>query len=149
MAQTLGKEIAEPRIYMLLLGIFAAIALAIASAGIYGLCAYAVVRRTREIGIRLAVGATPGQILVLILRYGLMLILPGLAIGIAGSLALAKVMAGFLYGVAATDVPTFLPVVILFVGVALLSTYLPARRAARIDPSWPSATSERRSPSRR
>jgi predicted permease len=135
MAQALGEEIAEPRIYTLLLGIFAAVALAIASAGIYGLCAYAVVRRTREIGIRLAVGATPGQILALILRYGLMLILPGIAIGIAGSLALAKVMAGFLYGVTATDVSTFLLVVILFVGVALLSTYLPARRAASTDPT--------------
>jgi putative ABC transport system permease protein len=135
MTQALGDEIAEPRIYALLLGIFAAVALAIASAGIYGLCAYAVVRRTREIGIRLAVGARPGQILALILRYGLMLILPGIAIGIAGSLALAKVMAGFLHNVAATDVPTFLVVVILFVGVAVLSTCLPARRAARTDPT--------------
>jgi putative ABC transport system permease protein len=121
--------------YMLLLGIFAAIALAIASAGIYGLSAYAVVRRTQEMGIRLALGATPGQILVLVLRHGMMLILIGCGIGVAGTLALTKVIAGFLYGVTATDAPTFAGVLLLFAALAFLSTYIPARRAATIDPA--------------
>jgi putative ABC transport system permease protein len=135
MTQTLGEEVAEPRIYMLLLSIFAVIALVIASTGIYGLSAYAVVRRTREIGIRMAVGATSGQILGLIVRHGLGLILVGVGVGILGSLALAKVIARFLYGITATDVPTFVAVLILFTTVALIATYVPARRAARIDPT--------------
>jgi len=135
MEQILWQSVAAPRIYTLLLGIFAVIALVIACAGIYGVSAYAVVRRTREIGIRLAVGATPGQILALILRHGMVLILAGAGIGVAGSLALTKVISGFLYGIAPTDVPTFAAVLLLFAAVAFVSTYLPARRAARIDPT--------------
>jgi predicted lysophospholipase L1 biosynthesis ABC-type transport system permease subunit len=133
--QVLGEEVAEPRIYALLLGVFAAIALVIASAGIYGVSAYAVVRRTREIAIRLAVGATSGQIVTLVLRQGMVLTLIGVGIGVAGSLAVRKVMSGFLYGITATDGPTFLAVLLLFAAVAFLSTYVPARRAARIDPT--------------
>ena len=135
MEQILWQSVAAPRIYMLLLGIFAAIALVIACAGIYGVSAYAVVRRRREIGIRLAIGATPGQIVALILRHGMVLILIGVGIGVAGSLALTKTIAGFLHGITATDAPTFLAVLVLFAVVALLSTYVPARRAARIDPT--------------
>jgi ABC-type antimicrobial peptide transport system permease subunit len=120
---------------MLLLGIFAAIALVIASAGIYGLSAYAVARRTQEIGIRLALGASSAQILGLVLRHGLVLILIGAGLGVAGALALTKVMSGFLFGISATDPPTFLAVLLLFAGVALLSTYIPARRAAMLDPT--------------
>jgi putative ABC transport system permease protein len=135
MDQILWESAAAPRIYMLLLGIFAAIALVIASAGIYGLSAYAVVRRTQEIGIRLALGATPGQILVLVLRHGMFLSLIGAGIGVAGALALTKVISGFLYGITATDAPTFLAVLLLFAAVAFLSTYIPARRAATIDPT--------------
>ena len=135
MEQILWQSVAAPRIYMLLLGIFAAIALVIACAGIYGVSAYAVVRRKREIGIRLAVGATPGQIVGLILRHGMVLTMIGVGIGIAGSLALTKIIAGFLHGITATDAPTFLAVLVLFAAVAFLSTYVPARRAARIDPT--------------
>ena len=135
MEQILWQSVAAPRIYTLLLGIFAVIALVIASAGIYGLSAYAVVRRTREIGIRLAVGATPGQILALVLRHGMVLILIGVGIGVGGSLALSKMISGFLYGITATDSVTFLAVLLLFAAVAFLSTYIPARRAARIDPT--------------
>ena len=135
MEQILWQSVAAPRIYMLLLGIFAAIALVIACAGIYGVSAYAVVRRRREIGIRLAVGATPGQIVGLILRHGMVLTLIGVVIGVAGSLALTKIIAGFLHGITATDAPTFLAVLALFAVVAFLSTYVPARRAARIDPT--------------
>lgn len=133
--QILWQSVAAPRIYMLLLGTFAAIALVIACAGIYGVSAYAVVRRRREIGIRLAVGATPGQIVALVLRHGMVLTLIGVGIGVAGSLALTKIITGFLHGIAATDAPTFVAVLALFAAVAFLSTYVPARRAARIDPT--------------
>jgi predicted permease len=135
MDQILQESAAAPRMYMLLLGIFSAIALAIASAGIYGLSAYAVVRRTREMGIRLALGAAPGQVLVLVLRHGMLLTLIGGGLGVAGTLALTKVIAGFLYGVTATDAPTFAGVLLLFMALAFLSAYIPARRAAVIDPT--------------
>lgn len=135
MDRVLWESAAAPRVYMLLLGIFATIALVIASAGIYGLSAYAVVRRTQEMGIRLALGATSGQVLVLVLRHGMLLILIGVGIGVAGALVLTNVISGFLYGITATDVPTFLAVVLLFAAVAFFSTYIPARRAARIDPA--------------
>jgi predicted permease len=135
MDQILQESAAAPRMYMLLLGIFAAIALAIASAGIYGLSAYAVVRRTQEMGIRLALGATPWQILVMVLRHGMLLTLIGGGMGVAGTLALTKVIAEFLYGVTATDAATFAGVLVLFAAMAFLSTYIPARRAAAIDPT--------------
>jgi putative ABC transport system permease protein len=135
MDQVLWEAAAEPRVYMTLLGIFAAIALVIASAGIYGLSAYAVVRRRQELGIRLALGATPGQILALVLGRGMFLNIVGAALGLAGALGLAKVVAGFLYGITATDAPTFLAVLLLFAAVAFVATYVPARRAATIDPS--------------
>ncbi len=129
MDQILEESAAAPRMYMLLLSIFAAIALVIAGAGIYGLSAYAVVRRTQELGIRLALGATPGQILVLVLRHGMLLILIGGGMGVAGTLALTKVISGFLYGVTATDAPTFVGVLLLFAALAFLSMYIP--RASR------------------
>jgi putative ABC transport system permease protein len=135
MDQILEESAAAPRMYMLLLSIFAAIALVIAGAGIYGLSAYAVVRRTQEMGIRLALGATPGQILVLVLRHGMLLILIGGGMGVAGTLALTKVISGFLYGVTATDAPTFVGVLLLFAALAFLSMYVPARRAAAIAPT--------------
>jgi putative ABC transport system permease protein len=135
MDQILWESAAAPRIYMLLLGIFAAIALVIASAGIYGLSAYAVVRRTKEIGIRLALGATRRKILSLVLRNGMLLILIGAGMGVAGALALTKVISGFLYGIAATDASTFIAVLLLFGAVAFVSTYIPARRSATIDPT--------------
>ena len=135
MDQVLWEAAAAPRIYMALLGTFAAIALVIASAGIYGLSAYAVVRRRQELGIRLALGATPRQILALVLRHGMILNVVGAGLGLAGALALARLIAGFLFGITATDTPTFLAVLLLFAAVALVATYLPARRAATIDPS--------------
>ena len=135
MDQVLWEAAAEPRIYMVLLGTFAAIALVIACGGIYGLSAYAVVRRRQELGIRLALGATQRQILALVVRRGMLLNLTGAAVGLAGALALARVISGFLFGIAPTDAPTFLAVPWLFAGVAFVATYLPARRAAAIDPS--------------
>jgi predicted lysophospholipase L1 biosynthesis ABC-type transport system permease subunit len=130
-AQSMGTE----RIYLLLLGIFAAIALVIATAGIYGVSAYAVARRTQEIGIRMALGATRAQILALAVRHSLLLTLSGVAIGIAASLALRRIIAGFLYGITPTDASTFVAIGLLFVGVAVVATFIPARRAASIDPT--------------
>jgi putative ABC transport system permease protein len=135
MEAILWQSVSASRIYTLLLGIFAAIALVIASAGLYGVSAYAVVRRTRVIGIRLAVGATTGQILGLMLRHGLTLTTLGVVIGIAGAFALTNVMAAFLFGISATDAPTVVSVVVLFTVIAFVSTYIPARRAAKTDPT--------------
>jgi putative ABC transport system permease protein len=133
--ETLRNEVAEPRTYTLLLGAFAAIALAIAMSGIYGVSAYAVVQRTREIGVRLAIGATPWQILSMVLHSGLRLTAVGVGLGLAGALALSRVLAGLFSGVTAVDASTCLVVTLLFAGVALASIYVPARRASRIDPA--------------
>jgi predicted permease len=135
MDQVLWESAAAPRIYMLLFGIFGGIALAIASAGIYGLSAYAVARRRPEIGIRLALGATSGQILALVVRHAVLLVVIGLGVGLAGALAVARVISGFLYGTAPTDAATFLAVVVFFATAACVATYLPARRATLIDPT--------------
>jgi putative ABC transport system permease protein len=135
MEQLLWQSVAEPRSYAILLAIFAVVALVIASAGIYGTCAYSVVRRTHEIGIRMAVGATATQILRLLLRQGTALIVLGVALGVAGSLMLGRIISGFLYAIEPADPPTLLLVVILFAVVAFLAIYIPARRATRIDPT--------------
>jgi hypothetical protein len=130
-AQSMGTQ----RIYLLLLGIFAIIALVMATAGIYGVSAYAVARRTQEMGIRIALGATRAQILALAVRHSVAVTLVGVAIGVAASLALRRIIAGFLFGITPTDATTFVAMGMLFVGVALVATYLPARRAASIDPA--------------
>jgi putative ABC transport system permease protein len=132
--QILWQSVAEPRVYALLVGIFAAVALLISTAGIYALFAFVVVRRTREIGIRLAIGATSRQILALVLRGGMRLTLVGAAIGIAAALALSRVMSGFLHGITPTDPETFAVVPALVGAAAAVATYIPARRAATIDP---------------
>jgi putative ABC transport system permease protein len=135
MDRVLWESAAAPRVYMMLLGIFAVIALVIAGAGIYGASAYAVVRRTQEIGIRLALGATPGQTLTMLMRQSLWMIGIGVTLGIAGALALTRIISGILYGITPTDAPTFLAVLVLFAGVALASILIPARNAATIDPT--------------
>jgi putative ABC transport system permease protein len=133
--EILWQSVAAPRIYVVLLGTFAVIALVIACAGIYGMSAYGVVRRTRELGIRLAIGATSGQILALVIRHGMLMTLIGASIGIAGSLALGRLISGFLFGITTTDAPTWLTVLLLFTVVAFVATYIPARRASKIDPT--------------
>jgi putative ABC transport system permease protein len=135
MDQVLSHTVANRRVYLLLLGGFAAIALVMATAGIYGLISYAVARRTNEMGIRVALGASVGQILALVLRRGMLLSLTGIGIGIGGSLAVTRVMSGLLYGITATDTGTFIAMALLFAVVAFAATYIPARRAARIDPT--------------
>jgi predicted permease len=134
MAQVISSSVAGPRFNTLVLGVFAAVALFLAAIGIYGVMAYATTQQTHEIGIRLALGAQPRNVLYLVLRRGVRLAGVGAAFGVAAALALTRLMAGLLYDVSATDPVTFSCVVILLLAIALLACYVPARRAMRVDP---------------
>jgi predicted permease len=134
MAQRVEISLARRRFAMLLLGLFAALALALATIGIYGVMAYLVNQGTREIGIRMALGATERNILNLIVRKGMALALGGVFIGLAAAFALTRLMRTLLFGVNSSDPATFLAIALLLAAVALLASYIPARRAARIDP---------------
>lgn len=134
MEQVLGASVAQPRFSMLVVGLFAALALILASVGIYGVMAYSVSRRAHEIGVRMALGARTGQVLQLVLKEGLTLTLLGIAIGLVGAFALTRLMASLLFGVSAKDPYTFAAVSILLATVALLACYVPARRATKVDP---------------
>jgi len=125
---------AQPRFEMLLLSIFATVALVLAAVGIYGVMSYSVSRRTHEIGVRMSLGANRKDVLLLVVRHGMMLALGGLAAGIAGALVLSRLMTKLLYGVHPTDPITFAGVAAVLSLVALLACYLPARRAMRVDP---------------
>jgi putative ABC transport system permease protein len=122
------------RFSMSLMGLFAALALALAVVGLYGVLAYTVVERTHEIGVRLALGASARDIVRLIVGQGMRLTLIGLGLGVAGALALTRLMARLLFNVSAADPATFVFIAAVLVGVALLACYIPARRATRIDP---------------
>lgn len=126
---------ANRQVSLLLSGAFAIIGLLLSISGLYGLISHIVARRTQEIGVRVALGATIGEILTLIMRQGILLTLIGVALGIAGSLTLTKLMSGLLYGITPTDAPTFAGTALLFAAVAIIATYVPARRAATIDPT--------------
>lgn len=134
MEAVIERSISGNRLNMLLLSIFAALALILALVGIYSVMSYLVTQHTREIGIRMALGAMPRDILKLVLGQGLMLALIGVVIGIAGALAMTRVMGSLLYGVAATDSFTYLGVSLLLLVVSLLACFLPARRAMKVDP---------------
>jgi predicted permease len=132
--QEMGGWLGERRFLFLLVGLFAAAALALAAVGIYGVVAFSVTRRTQEIGIRMSLGAERSDVLRLILGEGARLALGGVIIGIAVSLAITRLMASLLFGISATDPLTFIAVAILLATVALLASYIPARRAMRVDP---------------
>jgi putative ABC transport system permease protein len=134
MKQIISNSIAERRFSMILLGIFAGVALLLASTGIYGVVSYLVGRRTQEIGIRIALGARRSDVLRMVLSEGAKMACIGVVIGLGASLALTRVMAGMLYGVSPTDPLTFVGVATVLFAVALTACYVPARRAMRVDP---------------
>jgi len=128
-------SMSQPRFSMLLLACFGLLALLLASIGMYGVISYSVMQRTREIGIRMALGAERRSVFGMVLGEGARLAGLGIAIGLLAALAVTRLMASFLYGVQPTDPLTFLAVSLLMVGITLLACYLPARRATRVDPT--------------
>jgi putative ABC transport system permease protein len=134
MEEVVAAAIAEPRFSMMLLVAFAALAVLLAAIGIYGVMAYSVRQRNHEIGIRMALGARASDVLELVVRQGMLLVVGGLALGLAGALALTRVLGGLLYGVEPTDPVTFAGVTVLLVAVAFAACYWPAQRAASVDP---------------
>jgi len=134
MSDVLSSSVASPRFNTTLLLVFAGIALLLASVGIYGVMSFSVTQRTHEIGIRIALGARPAEVRRMVISHGMTLAVAGIALGIAGSLALTRLMTTLLYQVKATDPGTFALVAAVLALVAFLANYIPARRATRIDP---------------
>jgi putative ABC transport system permease protein len=134
MNQVMSEWVARSRFNTLLLGLFAGLATLLSAVGIFGVMNYSVALRTREIGLRLAVGAQPRQVLLLVLKQGFWLTMVGVMLGLAAAFALTRLLSGLLFGVAAIDISTFATISLLLVIVSLLACYLPARRAMRIDP---------------
>ena len=134
MAEVIGSSVAQPRFRTALLSLFGAAALLLAAIGIYGVLAYTVAQQTREIGIRMALGANPGKVMRLVLARGLRLAGAGTVIGVLAALMLTQLLNSLLFGVSATDPLTFAAVAGLLLGVAFLACYVPARRAMRVDP---------------
>jgi len=134
MTDVVAQAVAQPTFDVLLMGIFAALALALTSVGIYGVLSFHLARRTQEIGIRIALGAKRANVLVIVVGQGALLAAVGIAIGLAGALALSRFLSSLLYGVKPTDPPTFIAVSLILAAVALLASYIPARRATKVDP---------------
>jgi ABC-type antimicrobial peptide transport system permease subunit len=134
MAEVVSKSTARQNFNMLLLGIFAGVALVLAAVGIYGVMAYTVEQRTAEIGIRVALGARQGQMLGMILRHGLVLAAIGVGIGLGAAFGLTRVLKNLVFGVTVNDPATFILVPVILTLVAVFACLIPARRAARVDP---------------
>jgi putative ABC transport system permease protein len=133
--QNLDRQIQYQRLYVLLLGIFGVVAAILAAIGIYGVMAYSVAERTREIGIRMALGAGARDVLALVVRQALLLIAIGLVVGIAASFALTRLIKTALYEVTPTDPATFVAVALSLTAVALIACFIPTRRAVEVDPT--------------
>jgi putative ABC transport system permease protein len=134
MEEVIGTSVAQPKLTMQFVGVFAGFALLLAVIGIYGVMAYSVTSRTQEMGIRLALGASPADILRMVVGQGMRLTFLGVVLGVIASLALTRLLATLLFGVHATDPIIFSAAAIVLVGAALIACYLPARRATRVDP---------------
>jgi putative ABC transport system permease protein len=133
-SQVYSASLGSRKFNVILIGFFGIVALLLATAGVFGVMAYSVSRRTREIGVRVALGAGSGDVLKMILRQGFRTIIIGVAIGIAGSLALTRSVQSLLFGVTPTDPLTFVGVTLLLIATALLACFIPARRATKVDP---------------
>jgi putative ABC transport system permease protein len=134
MEQVVSESVARQRFSMLLLGVFAGLALVLAAVGIYGVMSYSVAQRTHEIGIRMALGAQRNDVLRLTIWQGFRLVITGVTIGLAVAFVLTRVMSSLLFGISATDPITFLAISFVLVAVALIASYVPALRATRVDP---------------
>jgi ABC-type antimicrobial peptide transport system permease subunit len=134
MEQVVGNSTARNDFYMTLLSIFAGVALLLAAIGVYGLMAYSVQQRTQEIGVRMALGASPQQVRRMVVFQGMLLALIGVILGAGSALALTRLMRSLLFGVKPWDPSTIVLVAVLLSAVSLVATYLPARRASRVDP---------------
>jgi predicted permease len=134
MDEVVADATAEPRFYLLLLAVFAAVALILAAVGIYGVMSYSVSRRTQEIGIRMALGAQTSHVIRMVVGQGALLATVGVVTGLIGALAVTRLMSGLLYGVRSNDPLTFIAVAVMLSAIALIASYIPARRAAKVDP---------------
>jgi putative ABC transport system permease protein len=134
MEEVIAQSLATRRFVLLLFGLFAGLALLVATIGIYGVLSASVSQRTRELGVRIALGATRSNVRRLIVGQGLKLVLSGLVIGLVSALALKRVIGKLLFGVSPTDPTTFLVIAFLMIAVALLACWIPARRATKVDP---------------
>jgi ABC-type antimicrobial peptide transport system permease subunit len=134
MDELLDRSVGQQRFAVFLMQLFAGLALVLAAVGLYGVISYAVTQRTREIGIRVALGAQPRDVLRMIVGQGMLLTLAGVALGLAGAFALTRLMSSMLYGVSTTDPAIYAGVAALLALVALIACYVPARRATKVDP---------------
>jgi putative ABC transport system permease protein len=132
--ELVAESMGQRRLSMILLGVFAGLALLLASLGIYGVMSYSVTQRSRDLGVRMALGAARGSVLALVMRQGMVLAVAGVAIGLAGAVGLTRLMASQLYDVKPTDPLTFVVVAVVLVSIALVATFVPALRATRVDP---------------